>query len=348
MARTEKSTALYPHPLSKAYWRDAAAELKSTKTLVIAALLIALRVATKLLSVPIAPNVRLFSVATFINALSAMIIGPVVAIPAAFISDFLGVMLWDGGAYFLPYALQEIIGSVIWALLLYRAKINTWRVMLGRFLICVIVNMIMGTILYKFYLMWMGTPVDNIFADIMTWTRAVKNLFMFPIESVIMTLFLSVLAPITYRMKLTYYDAGMLKFSRTQIIALALLFCIGAGCVGGYWVYNYNTTNQASWLSADDTFGYNEAATKQAQKAGLIAEDEILLLNKVSKQLGGDTGITFKVYRVLEGENAENLMQYRSGKLPENAKVEQTGVASATFIMDQIGNITDLSVAKNA
>ena len=43
MRQIQKSTTLYPHPFSKAYWRDAAMELKDTKMLVIAALMIALR-----------------------------------------------------------------------------------------------------------------------------------------------------------------------------------------------------------------------------------------------------------------------------------------------------------------
>ena len=47
MSRTVKSTALYPHPFSKAYWRDAAAELKDTRMLRITALLVALRNALK-------------------------------------------------------------------------------------------------------------------------------------------------------------------------------------------------------------------------------------------------------------------------------------------------------------
>ena len=34
MAKTNKSTALYPHPFSKAYWRDALAEMKDIKMLV--------------------------------------------------------------------------------------------------------------------------------------------------------------------------------------------------------------------------------------------------------------------------------------------------------------------------
>ena len=40
-----KSTAVYSHPFSKAYWADAAAELKDSMMLVVTALMIALRVA---------------------------------------------------------------------------------------------------------------------------------------------------------------------------------------------------------------------------------------------------------------------------------------------------------------
>ena len=49
MARLEKSTAVYKTPFSKGYWRDAVMELKDTKMLVFAALIIALRVALKTL-----------------------------------------------------------------------------------------------------------------------------------------------------------------------------------------------------------------------------------------------------------------------------------------------------------
>ena len=47
MSRLQKSNTLYSHPFSKAYWRDAAAELKDTHMLVFAALMIALRLVMK-------------------------------------------------------------------------------------------------------------------------------------------------------------------------------------------------------------------------------------------------------------------------------------------------------------
>ena len=53
MSQTKNKT-LYPHPFSKAYWKDAAGELKDTRVLVFAALMIALRVAMKLVAIPLA------------------------------------------------------------------------------------------------------------------------------------------------------------------------------------------------------------------------------------------------------------------------------------------------------
>ena len=126
MARKQKSTAIYKNPFSLAYWRDAAAELKDTRMLVIAALMIALRVALKGLGIPLAPNLKI-NIAFFINALGAMIFGPVVATVAAAISDTLGCIIFPQGVYFFPFIFIEILGSVIFALFLYRAKVTVTR-----------------------------------------------------------------------------------------------------------------------------------------------------------------------------------------------------------------------------
>lgn len=331
MARQLKSTATYATPFSPSYWRDAAAEMKNTKTLVIAALMIALRVATKGIAVPIAPNLKLFNAASFINALGAMIIGPVVCIPAAFLSDFLGVLIWEGlGTYFLPYALTEIASSLIWALLLYRAKPTTWRVMLGRFAICILVNVLLGTgidMLWQMYFYGQATMA-------LTIPRIAKNTFMFPIETVAMTFFLGLMIPITNRMGLTYSGSTAkeaMGFNKKQIVALALMFVIGIGCVGGYLVYNYNTENQASWLSAEEKSELNTALTQQAYIYELIEEDQVVVIRRVFKTVGEEEAdIVFDVYDVSEGADIAKIMTYRStdAKKDENLSVVCEGTAT--------------------
>ena len=219
--------------------------------------MIALRVATKGIAVPIAPNLKLFNAASFINALGAMIIGPVVAIPAALLSDFLGVLIWDGlGTYFLPYALQEIASSLIWALLLYRAKATPWRVMLGRFAICIFVNVLLGTAIN----MWWQMVYYGNSTVALTIPRIVKNTFMFPIESVVMTFFLGLMIPITNRMGLTYTGANAkeaLAFGKKQIALLIVLFVVGVGCVTGYLFYYYDTTSLSASYTAEERYEYN-------------------------------------------------------------------------------------------
>ena len=228
MARNERSTNLYPHPFSKAYWRDAAAELKSTKMLVITALMIALRIALKPFAIYIGPQMAI-QTATLATALGAMIFGPVVAIPAALISDTIGFMIFPTGDYFLPFALTEIASTMIYALCLYRAKPNATRVIIARFLICFAINVVLQQFIFAWQYTYMGNPekAKDSIMGIMTAARLFKNLFFFPIESIVITLFLKVLIPITSRARLTYGGNKGLDFTKKQIIALVVLLVIG-------------------------------------------------------------------------------------------------------------------------
>ena len=194
MRKIEKSTNLYPHPFSRAYWHDAAQELKDPMMLVIAALMIALRVSMKWTAIPLAPNLNINVGAPLINAMGAMIFGPVVAALAACVSDFAGYLLFpQGGVYFLPYMFVEVAGSVLFALFLYRAKVTVTRVILARFSMDLFVNIILNS----FVSMWYYAAVLGKSYTFMILPAVIKNLGLFPIESFLLSLFLSVVIPVT-------------------------------------------------------------------------------------------------------------------------------------------------------
>ena len=260
MARTEQSTALYPHPFSKAYWRDAANELKSTKMLVLTALMIALRVALKPLAIPLGPQLSI-QTAMLATALGAMIYGPVMAIPAAIISDTVGFMLYPTGDYFLPFVLTEIASTMSYALLLYRAKVTPTRVMLSRFLICFLVNVVLQQFIYAWWYVYVGNPEEarESILGIMTLTRIFKNLAMFPIESVVLTLFLKFLLPVTQRAKITYCSDADMKFDKKQIITLVCLVLIGAASATGYLAHRYSTSSRSADYSTEERVEANHA-----------------------------------------------------------------------------------------
>ena len=249
MRKIEKSTNLYPHPFSRAYWHDAAQELKDTKMLVIAALMIALRVSMKWTAIPLAPNLNINVGAPLINAMGAMIFGPVVAALAACVSDFAGYLLFpQGGVYFLPYMFVEVAGSVLFALFFYRAKVTVTRVILARFSMDLFVNIILNS----FVSMWYYAAVLGKSYTFMILPAVIKNLGLFPIESFLLSLFLSVVIPVTRRMKLTYTPVSdgaeaekrptgsELKFDKKHLVLLLVLFAIGVSCVVGYLAYYYD------------------------------------------------------------------------------------------------------------
>ena len=252
MAR-ERSTALYPHPSSKAYWRDAAAELKDTKMLVVTALMIALRIVLKPLAIPLGPQLSI-QTAMLATALGAMIFGPVMAIPAAMISDTVGFMIYPTGDYFLPFMLTEIASTMIYALCLYRSKVSPTRVMLSRFFICFFVNVILQQFIYAWWYVYIGNPesAKESILGIMTLSRILKNVCMFPIEAVVLTLFLKFLLPVTQRVKLTFCHDADMRFDKKQLITLILLVVIGSGSALGYLAYRYNTSSRSADYKAEE------------------------------------------------------------------------------------------------
>ena len=259
MARTERATTLYKTPFSRAYWRDAAAEMKSTKMLVITALMVALRIALKPLAIPLGPQLNI-QTATLATALGAMIFGPVMAIPAAIISDTIGFIIYPTGDYFLPFVLTEIAGTMIYSLLLYRAKVSPTRVIIARFGICFLVNVVLQQFIYAWYYAYIGSPeqAKEQILGILTLTRIFKNLAMFPIESVVLTLFLRVLLPITQRAKLTFCTDADMKFGKKEIVALVCLMLIGIGSATGYLAYRYSNTSRSADYSAKERVEANQ------------------------------------------------------------------------------------------
>ncbi len=330
--KTVRSTAMYTTPFCAGYWRDAASELKNTKMLVFAALIIALRVALKtLVKIPLAPNLDI-TPAFLANALGAMVYGPVVGALGAIISDVLGVML-RGDTYFAPYVLTEIAGSVIFALFFYRQKITPTRVILSRFTICLCVNILLQT------------PIDILFQIVMygkssyalTLPRIFKNLFMFPIESVVLTVFLRAMQPITHRMKLTYTKGEGLHFEKKQVMLLVALVLVGALSVFGYMFVHYDNTSVTTGYSAQEVIDHN----KQMHEILMDESDEcddltvVTVIDYAAKPfLQNTVTYTVSVYQVKDGVTVDDTF-WSLKKTPASKHPDLTKIAEATIVVDE-------------
>ena len=349
MSNVNKSTKLYKTPFSPSYWRDAAAELKDTKMLVFAALMIAIRVALKLVAIPLAPNLKI-NTAFLANALGAMVFGPVVATVSAIVSDFLGVLI-TGDVYFLPMVLLEIGGSLIFALFLYRARVTPTRVILSRFFICLLINTFLQTpLMMLYYKMMMGGS-----SYVLTVPKIIKNLFMFPIESVVLTIFLAFMRPITYRLKLTY-DPGPKAdnpacepgpkglFSPRQIALLIVLFVFGCGCVTGYLFYHYDTTSLTTGYTTEERVEKNQQMHNiilDQTDGGINAPSVAIIESAYKPFLGQET--TYNVaYYAVEGAVTDDLWELK--KTPAKQHEALTLAGNAVIVMnDRTGEILQIN-----
>ncbi len=325
---------------SREYWRLAAAEFRSPKVLVFAALMIALRVIFKAVSIPVAADLRI-NTAFLVNAFGAMVFGPVVAAAAAAVTDTLGCILFPTGPYFFPFIFVEIAGSVIFALFLYRREITAAKVLLSRFCIAFFVNIVLNTpIMMWYYDVMYGkyyAPLDLL--------RIVKNLALFPLESVVLILFLRAATPPLKKLGYVVSDVSRLKFTRKNIAVLATLTLLGALCVGGYYVYHYNNTSLSAAYTAD------ERAEKNAAVGGIVMErhpewplEEMVMIVESALPRFGSDEVTYEVavYRADTAAVAERAaeggadMATVRGYSKSKAKADKllTHVTNVTLVID--------------
>lgn len=275
MSKVINSSAptLFPHPFSKAYWVQAASEFKKTKILVFAALMIALRVVMKMVSIPIGVDMRI-NTAFIVNAFGAAVFGPVVSIVAAAITDTLGCILFPTGVYFFPFIFVEIAGSLFYALCFYRAELSFKRIILATFLINFGVNIVINTpLMMLYYELIMGkyyAPFDMV--------RIIKNLVEITPECIILMFVFRATIPSVKKLGFVTGGIEKLRFTKRHVALLAVLLVIAASTVFAFSVYTYNTSS----LSADYT--KTERLEKNMSMIPVVTEN--------NESLAGETVVT--------------------------------------------------------
>lgn len=227
-----KSPLSTPSVFSAAYWRDAAANLKDTRMLALAAMIVALRALCKMLEIPLAPGLNI-NVASLFNSVGAMVYGPVVGLVGAMVSDPLGYLLHPDGPYFLPFMLVDMSSSFIFGLLFWRRRLTVGRTMTAKFTINMVSNIILTSVIMKwYYLVYYGVEKAEAY-NIINLTRIVKNLVMFPIEAIFIAVVIGALTPALHRLRLLKKQEEM-KLEFRHYVLLTVLTLLAVGLVAFY------------------------------------------------------------------------------------------------------------------
>lgn len=178
---------IYRSPFSKAYWQDAVADFRKPRTMIFSALMIAACVALSYIpSIHVTDGVRI-GWGFLARALCALVGGPVNALVFGFAEDTVSFLMHPTGAYFPGYALTTMIGTMVYALFLYRSQVTVLRIFLAKLCnnaINVALGSVWSAILYgKGYLYYVST-------------RVVTNSIMLPIQTVMLATLFAALLPV--------------------------------------------------------------------------------------------------------------------------------------------------------
>ena len=203
------SQTLYKTPFSRAYWRDAAADFRKTRTLVFSALMVAACVVLSYVkSVPVVNNIRV-SWGFLARALCALVGGPVNALVFGFAEDTISYLMNPTGGYNPFYIFTTMLGVFTYALFLYRSEVTVLRIFLAK-LATNLQNVFIGGL--GTYLWYSGGKGYGVIVA----GSAVKNAIMLPVQTIMLTALFAALLPVLSRLHLVPPQADRLRLWKSR------------------------------------------------------------------------------------------------------------------------------------
>ena len=219
----------FPSINNKKYWSAAAAELKNTRSIVFASMIVVLRVAVKAFRIPLAAGLSI-TFDCYVNSLGSLIYGPVVGLCVGAVSDTLGFLIFPSGAYFLPFILVEMLSSFIFGLFFWKRQISVQKVLIAKFTVNLVCNIILTSLFTKWMYVWLEDE-KAITYNIINLLRIVKNLVMFPAESILIVLILGSFIPALKSLRLVSPSQGDLVFEKKHILIVTVTAILSVALV---------------------------------------------------------------------------------------------------------------------
>ena len=315
MLKTTYQRKYFRTPFCAEYWRQAFSELKNTRTLVFAAMILALRIAMKPLKIPIAADVNI-TFGFIVNALGSMVYGPVVAALSGAVSDTLGYLVAPSGVYFFPFIVLEMAGSFIFALFLYSTDITPIRLILSKFCVNLFVNILLNEpIMVRYYQLFFTSAYQPFVL-----VRIVKNIVMLPIEAILLMIVFRAIIPALSRIGFTPPGKVELNYTKKHIALLIVLFVVGVASLTGYLIYDYNNKSFSASYSAQERLQKNvEMNAWVAEKIQFPSEDTVTVIESARSKVGSrEMTYELAVYRINEekfaAKQAEAEAEIAAGK----------------------------------
>lgn len=139
---------IFSSPFHKKYWRLSIKELKTTKSIVVLAMLFALYMISRFISVPSGFGNLGLNFGILIQSIICTIFGPIISLGVGLFGDIIGHFIKPSGyGFHFGYTIQAMLACLTYALCLYRTKITFSKVLLSRIVINLLLNVVYGSYL---------------------------------------------------------------------------------------------------------------------------------------------------------------------------------------------------------
>lgn len=168
--------------LKENFFRRSAQELKTPRTLVICAMLVALKLVLDALNIriQITPSLRI-SFDFIAVAMGGMLFGPVPAMLIGAAGDIIGYFVNSGGGIYFPgFTLTAVLAGLVWGCGFYGKKVTYLRALCTKAVINILLNILLNSVWLKLLYdkaIWVEMPM-----------RILKNLAMLPLEALLLVL----------------------------------------------------------------------------------------------------------------------------------------------------------------
>lgn len=132
---------------------------------------------------------------------------------------------------------------------------------------------------------------------------------------------------------------------RTQII---LWVCIVAAVIAiagigyGLYAHNYNNRNHAQNMEENELFQLNYTLTVFGRNNNVIGSNDVLILDTMTKEMGGDTQITFVIYRYTNESDLNRALKMTAAEIAEDPSFEYMGNGTVTMVEDEIAGMRNM------
>ena len=155
---------------------DSYKELKHVRTITTCAMLAAIAVILGMFSINLGNYIRI-GFSSIPNGVTSYLFGPAVGGIFAGVLDVLKYVLNPKGAYYLPMTLVTMLAGILYGSMYYKRTLTLPRILATKFIVMLVCNVILNTLC-----------LSDLYGDafmVLLPARALKNLIMWPIDSVV-------------------------------------------------------------------------------------------------------------------------------------------------------------------